>query len=126
MALSQACKDRIDAAIGDSAYAKEFLAVVDQTPGTAYTQTYSTATKTHSNPTATAHTYPGSGNLFDATPADLLINVRTDSTANAVADMVINVKSLADNLNQTIVDVANVKQVVNSLIDDLQARGYVL
>lgn len=126
MALSQACKDRIDVAIGDAAYTREFLAVVDQTPGTAYTQTYSTATKTHSNPTATAHTYPGSGNLFDAVAADLLINVRTDSVANAVADMVVNVKSLADNLNQAIVDIANAKQVLNSVIDDLQARGYIL
>ena len=89
----------------------------------AYTQTFSTADKTHSNATATAHTYPGSGNMFDATPADLLINVRTDSVANAVADVVINEKSLADNLNQTIVDVADVKALVNSVIDDLQAYG---
>jgi hypothetical protein len=90
-----------------------------------FVQTYATASLTHANPTATAHTYPGSGNMFDAVAADLLINVRTDSVANAVADIVINEKSLADNLNQNIADVANVKQVVNSLIDALQAAGIV-
>ena len=52
--------------------------------------------------TAAAHTYPGSGNMFDAVAADLLINVRTDSLANAVADIVTNLKSIADNLNQVI------------------------
>ena len=91
----------------------------------AYTQTYSTADKTMANLTSTAHTYPGSGNLFDAAAADLLINIRTDSTANAVADTVVNVKSLADNLNQAIADITDVKQAVNSLIDDLQALGLV-
>ena len=98
-------------------------ALANLTAGAAITQTYATAARTHANPTATAHTYPASGNLFDAVAADLLINVRTDSTANAVADMVVNIKSLADNLNQAIADVANTKQVLNAVIDDLQASG---
>ena len=92
---------------------------------TAYTQTYSTADKTHAAHTATAHTYPASGNLFDAVAADLLINVRTDTVANAVADVVVNEKSLADNLNQVLADVTDLKQLVNSVIDDLQALGLV-
>lgn len=92
---------------------------------TAYTQTFATADKTHASRTAVAHTYPGSGNMFDAVAADLLINVRTDSTANAVADIVVNEKSLADNLNQTIVDLADTAGVVNALVDDLQALGLV-
>lgn len=112
----------------------------------AYTQTYSTAVKTVPNATyaapsvtAAAHTYPGSGNLFDAVAADLLINVRDDTTANAVADVVINEKSLADNLNQAIVDTAatntqlaalaadvlELKKVITAVIDDLQAYGFV-
>lgn len=91
----------------------------------AYTQTFSTADKTHANPTAAAHTYPASGNLFDAVAADLLINIRDDSTANAVADAVVNIKSLADNLNQLIADVADAKALINSVIDDLQALGLV-
>lgn len=89
----------------------------------AITQTYATAGATHSNLTATAHTYPASGNMFDATAADLLINVRTDSTANAVADVVVNEKSIAANLNQVIADVTNVKDVLNKVIDALQAQG---
>ena len=89
----------------------------------AYTQTYSTADRTHANLTSAAFTYPGSGNLFDAVANDLLINVRTDSVANAVADVVINEKSLADNVNQVIVDLTDLKQLVNAVIDDLQAAG---
>lgn len=89
----------------------------------AFTQTYSTADRTVANITSTAHTYPGSGNMFDAAAADLLINIRTDSTANAVADTVVNIKSLADNLNQCIADVTDAKQAINSIIDDLQALG---
>ena len=89
----------------------------------AITQTYATASATHANHTFTAHTYPASGNMFDATAADLLINVRTDSVANAVADVVVNEKSIAANLNQLGADVTNVKQVLNKVIDALQAQG---
>lgn len=89
----------------------------------AYTQTYSTATRTVAAPTAAAHTFPASGNLFDAVAADLLINVRDDTVANAVADIVVDLKSLAANLNQAIADIANNKQVLNALIDDHQAVG---
>ena len=89
----------------------------------ALTQTFSTADATHANRTATAHTYPGSGNLFDAVAADLLINIRTDSTANAVADTVVNIKSLADNLNQNIADLADTAAFVNSIADKLQDLG---
>ena len=117
---------------------------VDQ--AAAYTQTYATAGRTVSNVTyaapavtAAAHTYPASGNLFDATAADLLINVRTDTVGNAVADVVINEKSLAANLNQSIVDTAatntavaalaadalELRKLVTSLIDDLQEVGLV-
>lgn len=102
-----------------------FFGATAVTQASAYTQTYATADKTHANLTATAHTYPGSGNMFDATPADLLINVRTDTVGNAVADIVVNEKSIADNLNQAIADITDVKQLVNSIIDDLQAYGLV-
>lgn len=56
----------------------------------------------HFNASAAAHTFPASGNMFDAVAADLLINVRTDSVANAVADIVVNLKSIAANLNQVV------------------------
>lgn len=126
--------DGVDLAVGSTNGTKiatattQKLGFYNATPvvqPSAYTQTYATADKTHANPTATAHTYPASGNLFDAVAADLLINVRTDTVANAVADIVINEKSIADNLNQAIADIADLKQLVNSVIDDLQALGLV-
>lgn len=107
-----------------------------------FTQTYSTAATTvpaatYAAPTVTAgaHTFPGSGNLFDAVAADLLINLRVDSTANLGADVATNVKGLAVNVNQAIVDTAStntqvaalaadvlaLKKVITSLIDLLQA-----
>jgi len=122
----------------------EVDAVVANAPSSAYTQTYTTAARTVPNATyadpavtAGAHTFPGSGNLFDAVAADLLINVRTDSTANAVADIVVNEKSLAVNMNQAIADDATaktalvalaadvlaLKKVVTAMIDDFQAMG---
>jgi hypothetical protein len=91
--------------------------------GATITQTYATADATVPALTSTVHTYPGSGNLFDATPADLLINVRTDSVANAVADTVVNVKSLAANLNEVIADLLATKKNLNAVIDELQLRG---
>ena len=100
-----------------------FFGVTPVVQPSALTQTFSTADATHANRTATAHTYPASGNMFDAVAADLLINVRTDSTANAVADIVVNEKSLADNLNQNIADLADTAAFVNSIADKLQDLG---
>jgi len=89
----------------------------------AYTQTYSTADRTHADLTSADFTYPASGNMFDAVAADLLINVRTDSAANVAADCVTNLKSIAANNNQLRADLIDLKQLVNSIIDDLQALG---
>lgn len=96
---------------------------VNSTIAPAITQTYATSSGTHANSTFTAHTYPASGNLFDAVAADLLINVRVDSLANLGADAVVNIKSIAANVNQLGDDVVNLKQVVNKVIDALQAQG---
>lgn len=68
----------------------------------AYTQTYATATRTHSNPTATTVT-AGSGSAG-----------YTDAAAAA---------AVVSGVNALIVDVANVKQVLNQVVDDLQAVG---
>ena len=69
---------------------------------TAYTQTYSTATKTHSNPVA-------------ATVTD------TNGLAGflAAADRT----ALVTAVNNLITDLANTKQVLNQVIDDLQGFG---
>jgi hypothetical protein len=71
----------------------------------AYTQTYSTATRTHANPTAVAV----------ATTA--ATNSSPYGFAQAQADAIVTA------VNALVVDVAGVKQVLNSVIDDLQTLG---
>lgn len=70
----------------------------------AYTQTYSTTTKTHSNPTAAA---------VATTGAALTSYGYTESQANAIVTAV----------NALVIDMVNVKSVLNAAIDDLQALG---
>ena len=74
----------------------------------AYTQTYSTADKTHANPTAASVVTTG---LVDAV------------TGNFAYDTAAQGDDVAVTINQIIVDVADIKQLVNSVIDDLQALG---
>jgi len=80
-----------------------FFAVAPVARASAYTQTYATADKTHANPTSAdigAFT-GGSVGFLDAAERD---NVRTQYNALRA-------------------DVLDVKQLVNSVIDDLQAYG---
>jgi len=74
---------------------------------TAYTQTYSTASKTV--PAATASNPPAGG---------------TGATAGAY-DTAVNRDAMITSLTNNIADVLALKKVVNSLIDDLQALGLV-
>jgi len=86
----------------------------------AYTQTYSTANKTHANRTAAALT-DSSGGTAGGTLAAITGGGGTsceDATKNAVA-------SLGDQVNKLIADQADTAQIVNSIIDDLQATGIV-
>lgn len=78
----------------------------------AITQTYATAIRTHANPTAATVT-----NAFgsqDGTYQD------TSATSAAIAN---NFQECATKINQLIVDIANVKQVLNAVVDDLQSLG---
>jgi hypothetical protein len=82
----------------------------------AYTQTYSTADRTHANPTAVAVT-----NAFGTANA-------TMEDATGAHDQTIlnnNFKELTTQTNALIADVADLKQLVNSIIDDLQTLGLV-
>ena len=72
--------------------------------GAAYTQTYSTAARTHANPTAAT---------VATTAAGLASFGYAEAQANAIPVAI----------NALVADVANVKQVVNALTDDLQAAG---
>jgi hypothetical protein len=82
---------------------------------TAYTQTYATADKTHANPTAaTLSMADGAGT--------------NDNTIGAVtgdASVIAAFQEVVDEINKLVADVADVKQAVNALIDDLQALGLV-
>ena len=112
----------------------------------AYTQTYSIATATHSNPTGASLT-DSSGGTPDQTVSPLVaisdtsmvaINGSGMTTAQeAEYDAMIvelntalgvandNFAEATDEINKLVIDVANVKQVLNQVIDDLQTYGLV-
>lgn len=79
----------------------------------AYTQTYATATKTHSNLTAAALTVTDGAGTNDGTIGAI----------TADASVIAAVQELAAQINKLVVDVTNAKGVLNSVIDDGQAYG---
>ena len=81
----------------------------------AYTQTYSTADKTHAAPTAAALTVTDGAGTND----------NTIGAITADASVIAAVQELADEINKLVTDLADVKQLVNSVIDDLQSVGLV-
>jgi hypothetical protein len=96
------------------AYRVGFFAVTPQARPTAYTQTYSTADRTMANLTAAALTH-GVGTA-DGTVDDV----------TAAHDQTIlnnNFKELTDQIAKLLADVTDVKQGLNSVVDDLQGFG---
>jgi len=85
------------------------------TQRSAYTQTYSTADKTHAAPTAATLTVTDGAGTND----------NTIGAITADASVIAAVQELADEINKLVADLADVKQLVNSVIDDLQALGIV-
>lgn len=83
-------------------------------PG-AYTQTYATADKTHANLTAAALTVADGAGTNDGT-----IGAITGD-----ASVIAAVQELAAQVNKLVTDLTDVKQLVNSVIDDLQSLGLV-
>lgn len=81
----------------------------------AYTQTYSTADKTHAARTASTLTVTDGVGTNDKT-----IDAITDNASTIAA-----VQELAAAVNALIVDLADTAGVVNALVDDLQALGLV-
>lgn len=82
-----------------------FYGVTSVVRPAAYTQTYATATRTHANPTASSVVTTAATNTLPY------------GYTQAQAD------SLPVAINALIVDLANLKQVVNSMIDDRQGDG---
>ena len=83
-----------------------FYGVTAVTRPTAYTQTYATADKTHANPTATSVVTTA---VTQTTPYGYAGAAQGDAVATTI--------------NAIIVDLADLKQLTNSVIDDLQALG---
>jgi len=81
----------------------------------AYTQTYSTADRTHANPTASTLTVTDGAGTND----------NTIGAITADASVIAAVQEIVDEVNKLIADVADVKQIVNAVIDDLQEKGLV-
>ena len=81
----------------------------------AYTQTFSTADKTHANRTATALTVTDGAGTNDGT----IGAITGDASVIAAA------QELAAAVNKIIVDLADTAGVVNAVVDDLQALGLV-
>jgi hypothetical protein len=82
----------------------------------AYTQTYATATRTHSNPTAVSVT-DNTGGSADTTLQSIGASYSQTEVRNNFAD-------LAAQHNALVADLANVKQLLNQVIDDQQLIGW--
>lgn len=78
-----------------------------------YTQTYSTADRTHANPTASTLTMADGAGTND----------NTIGAITADASVIAAFQELVDEINKLIADVADIKQLGNSVVDDLQALG---
>lgn len=90
-----------------------FFGVTPVARPTAYTQTYATADRTHAAPTAATLTVTDGAGTND----------NTIGAITADASVIAAVQELADEINKLVADVADTKQLVNSVIDDFQAFG---
>lgn len=113
--------------IGGTASTLGFYGVTPVVRATAYTQTYATADKTHANPTATNPAAPAAYTAHAAGAVAVVSNAATDldTTAAALATLRGEVAAYELVISALIVDVADLKQLVNSLIDDQQTLGLV-
>jgi hypothetical protein len=115
-ATNFACGSTTGLKIGTATTQK--LAFFNSTPvvqGTAYTQTFATADKTHAARTATALTVADGAGTNDGTIGAI----------TADASVIAAVQELAAMVNALIVDVADTASVVNSVVDDLRTFGLV-
>jgi len=83
-----------------------FYGIAPVARSAAYTQTYATATRIHSNPTATSVATTAATNVA---PFGYTTAAQADSIPVAI--------------NAAIIDIANIKQVVNQILDDFQLIG---
>jgi hypothetical protein len=90
-----------------------FYSVTPAARPSAYTLTYSTADKTHANPTAAALTMADGAGTNDNT----IGAITGDATVIAAFQEVV------DEVNKLVTDLADAKALINSVITDLQSLG---
>ena len=97
----------------------------------AYTQTYSTADKVHNNLTASDLT-DNTGATPDTTIANVpaAVAALVDTTAASLTSTNTSLTAIGNNISDLaaqhdalLVDVADLKQFINSVVDDLQTLG---
>lgn len=96
-------------------------------PISAYTQTFTTADRTVPDATAAALTDSSGGVASQTLTAIAGTSAGTAGTTNEPCETATKnaIASLADEINKLIIDVADIRQSVTALIDDLQTRGVV-
>jgi hypothetical protein len=92
------------------------LLAIQAGPRSAYTQTYATADKTHAD--LTSATLTAASGTADGTVSDVGAAFNQTTLNN-------NFQECATQINALRVDLVDLKNLVNSLIDDLQALGLV-
>jgi hypothetical protein len=102
--------------VGRAAGAVGFYGSAGVTKPSAYTQTYTTASKTHAVPGVT--TLVAASGTADGTVADVGTTFSQTGLNNNFRDVAAAIQAL-------IVDVANTKQVLNAVVDDMQALNLV-
>ena len=103
--------------VGRSGQSVGFFGISAVTRPTAYTQTFVTADKTHANLTLATLTDSSGGTAADTIAAITGGGANCENaTKNAIA-------TFAREQARTIVDLTDLKSLVNSVIDDLQALG---
>lgn len=84
-------------------------------------RSYATATRTHADPTAAAVTDGDVGGTADGA----LEAVGATNSGDVSGAIENNFKDLQAAVNALVTDLANAKQVLNSVVDDLQEKGLV-
>lgn len=108
----------IDGALNHDGTTVGFYGVTPVTRPTAYTQTYSTTTRTHSNITAATLTDNTMG-----TKDNTIAKVADGGETTTNADINDNFAEVTEEINALRTDIANIKDVLNQVIDDLQSVG---
>lgn len=103
------------------------------TTGCVYTQTWDAVSRTTANPTA-SQLSDNTGQTADTTVEDVpsataaLVDVTAaslSSTNASIAAMERNIADLAAMINKVVADNANLRGLINGLVDDLQTIGIV-